>query len=112
MPRRGSRGWAAFCLIGIALWIGVTVLVAVLNDDPSDGGPVLLAFAGGGAAFFAAVFGVAWWQTRPQALASLPAGEWMRRYTTLKTVNLQSAERHTKGQPDAPVTISEFVDFR
>ena len=58
------------------------------------------------------VGGLAWWQTRPQALASLPAGEWMRRYTTLKTVTLQAAERHTKGQPNVPVTISEFVDFR
>jgi uncharacterized membrane protein len=57
-----------------------------------------------------------WWQTRPQALASLPVGsdapEWMKKYTTLKTVTLQTAERHTKGQPNVPVTISEFVDFR
>jgi hypothetical protein len=28
-----SRGWAAFCLLGIALWIGATVLVAVVDDE-------------------------------------------------------------------------------
>ena len=59
--QRGSpnpgRGWTAACLAGIALWIGVTVLVTVLNDDPSDGTPTLLAFAAGGAVFFGAVFG-------------------------------------------------------
>jgi uncharacterized membrane protein len=59
---------------------------------------------------------VAWWQTRAPAIASLSSGpnapEWMKKYTSLKAVTLQSAERHTKGQADAPVTISEFVDFR
>ena len=73
MSRSANRGWAAFCIVGIALWIGLTVLVAVLNDDPSDGTPVLLTFAGGGAAFFAAVFGVAWWQTRPRSDPELDA---------------------------------------
>ena len=68
-----DRGWTALSLIGIALWIGVTVLVAVLNDEPSEPGPVLLAFAGGGAAFFAAVFGLAWWRTRPRADPELDA---------------------------------------
>ena len=67
MSGTARRGWAAFSLVGIALWVGITVLVAVVNDDPSDGGPVLLAFAGGGAAFFGAVFGIAWWQTRPRS---------------------------------------------
>lgn len=62
------------------------------------------------------VAGVAWWQTRAPAIASLPSGpdapEWMKKYTTLKTVTLQTPERHTKGQANVPVTISEFVDFR
>jgi len=62
-----TRGWAAFSLAGIALWIGITVLVAVLNDDPSDGRPVSLAFAAGGAAFFGAMFAIAWRQTRPRS---------------------------------------------
>ncbi len=73
MSRSASRAWAVLCLLGIAIWIGVTVAVAVVNDDPSDGGPVLLAFAGGGAAFFGAVFAVAWWQTRPRSDPELDA---------------------------------------
>ena len=73
MSRSGSRGWGAFCLVGIPLWIGITVLVTVLNDDPSDGGPVLLAFAAGGAVFFGIVFGVALWQTRPRSDPELDA---------------------------------------
>jgi len=68
--RRGSpnpgRGWTAACLGGIALWIGVTVLVTVLNDDASDGTPTLLAFVGGGAVFFGAIFGYGIWRTRPR----------------------------------------------
>jgi hypothetical protein len=62
-----------FCLVGIGLWIGVTVLVAVVNDDPSDGGPVVLAFAAGAAVFFGIVFGVALWQTRPHSDPELDA---------------------------------------
>lgn len=62
------------------------------------------------------VGGVAWWQTRTPAIASLSSGpnapEWMKRYSSLKTVSLQTPERYTKGQASAPVTISEFVDFR
>jgi hypothetical protein len=68
-----SRGWAAFCLLGIALWIGATILVAVVNDDPSDGRPVLLAFATGAALFFGTMFGAAWWQTRARADPELDA---------------------------------------
>ena len=34
---------------------------------------MLLAFAGGGAVFFAAVFGLAWWRTRPRADPELDA---------------------------------------
>jgi hypothetical protein len=73
MSGSATRGWAVFSLVGIALWVGLTVLVAVLSNDPADGTPVLLAFAGGGAAFFACVFGVAWWQTRPRSDPELDA---------------------------------------
>ena len=73
MTRAASRAWTTFCAIGIVLWIGVTVAVAVINDDPSDGRPVLLAFAGGGAAFFGAMFAAAWWQTRPRSSPELDA---------------------------------------
>jgi hypothetical protein len=73
MSGSANRGWAAFSLIGIALWVGVTVLVAVVGEDPSDGGDVALAFAGGGAAFFTVVFGFAWWQTRPRTDPELDA---------------------------------------
>ena len=64
MTRSGSRAWAAFTLIGLALWIGATVIAAVVSDDASDPRPILLTFAAGGAVFFGAMFGVALWQTR------------------------------------------------
>ena len=64
---RPGRGWTALSLLGIALWIGVTVLVTVVNDDPSDGTPTLVAFAGGGAVFFGAIFGYGLWRTRPRS---------------------------------------------
>lgn len=73
MAPSANRRWAALCLGGIGLWIGVTVAVTVINDDPGDGAPVLLAFAGGGTAFFGAVFGAALWQTRPPARSELDA---------------------------------------
>lgn len=73
MPARGSRAWAAFCLIGIGLWVGATVAVAVINDDPSDGRPVVLTFAAGGATFFGLMFAAAWWQTRPRSSPELDA---------------------------------------
>jgi hypothetical protein len=69
----GSRGWAAFCVIGLAAWVGATVLAGALNDDASDGRPVLLTFAAGGAIFFGIVFGVALWQTRTGADPELDA---------------------------------------
>lgn len=52
----------AFTLIGLALWIGAMVLVGVINDDPSDPGPTLVAFIAGGVVFFGAMFGAALWQ--------------------------------------------------
>ncbi len=64
---RPGRGWTALSLLGIALWIGVTVLVTVVNDDPSDGTPTLVAFAAGGAVFFGAIFGYGLWRTRPRS---------------------------------------------
>jgi hypothetical protein len=65
MSRLG-RGWTALSLLGIALWIGVTVLVTVVNDDASDETPTLVAFAAGGAVFFGAIFGYGLWRTRPR----------------------------------------------
>ena len=64
---RPGRGWTALSLLGIALWIGVTVLVTVVNDDASDGTPTLVAFAAGGAVFFGAIFGYGLWRTRPRS---------------------------------------------
>ncbi len=66
--RPKSRGWAAFSLVGIALWVGAMVLASVLSDDPTDPGPTLTAFVAGGAIFFGLMFGGALWQqvrTRP-----------------------------------------------
>jgi uncharacterized membrane protein len=62
MRRGSSRGWLAFTLIGIALWIGAMVLVGVVNDDPADPTPTLVAFIAGGVLFFGTMFGVALWQ--------------------------------------------------
>lgn len=62
MTPRPGRGWILFSAIGIPLWIGVMVLVGVLNDDPSDPGPTLVAFIGGGVIFFGLMFGAALWQ--------------------------------------------------
>jgi hypothetical protein len=73
MTRSGSRAWAAFCVVGLALWIGATVVAAVLNDDAADPRPVLLTFAAGGAAFFGAMFGAALLQTRPRSDPELDA---------------------------------------
>jgi hypothetical protein len=62
--RRASLGWTIGSLLGIVVWIGVTVYVAATNDDPSDPEPILRAFALGGAAFFASIFGAAAVQMR------------------------------------------------
>lgn len=59
MRDRSGRGWVAFSAIGIPLWIGVTVLATVVNDDPSDPKPTLIAFVAGGAIFFGLMFGAA-----------------------------------------------------
>ena len=53
------RAWTVFSLVGIALWIGVTVLVGALEDDPTDGGGTVLAFVAGGAVFFSLMFATA-----------------------------------------------------
>lgn len=57
-----GRGWLWFSAIGIPLWIGVTVLASVTNDDPSDPTPTLVAFVIGGGLFFGLMFGGALWQ--------------------------------------------------
>lgn len=61
------------CLAGIGLWIGVTVLVTVINDDPSDPRPATLTFAAGGALFFGCIFGYALLRTRPRRDPELDA---------------------------------------
>lgn len=67
MSDAAQRNWKRFVIGGIAIWISAMVLTAVINDDPADGTPVLIAFAAGGGLFFGAVFGVALWQTRARA---------------------------------------------
>ena len=62
MRPRPGRGWTLFSAIGIPLWIGAMVLVGVINDDPSDPGPTLVAFIAGGVIFFGLMFGAALWQ--------------------------------------------------
>jgi len=62
MDRRANRRWMLFSAIGIPLWIGSMVLVGVLNDDPTDPTPTLVAFIAGGTIFFGLMFGMALWQ--------------------------------------------------
>ena len=52
----------AFSIVGIGLWVGAMVLVGVVNDDPADPTPTLVAFIAGGVLFFGAMFGAALWQ--------------------------------------------------
>jgi hypothetical protein len=58
------------------------------------------------------VGGVAWWQTRTPVLTASGQSEWFKNYLKQRIVTLQATERYIKGQVNAPVTISEFVDFR
>ncbi len=53
-----SRWWVVFCLVGIGLWIAITVVVAMNQEPGSDGTAVDRAFAAGGALFFGALFTV------------------------------------------------------
>ncbi len=62
MEGRSNRRWTLFSAIGIPLWIGSMVLVGVLNDDPTDPTPTLVAFIAGGTIFFGLMFGMALWQ--------------------------------------------------
>lgn len=61
---RSGRGWAIWSLCGIGAWVGVTIVAAVLNDDPADAGPVTTTFAVAGAVFFTITFGAASLQMR------------------------------------------------
>lgn len=54
-----SRWWLVGCLLGIALWVGVTVIVGSRYGGPSNPRPGSIAFAVGGAVFFGVVFAVA-----------------------------------------------------
>lgn len=65
---RTKRGWLIFTLVGVPLWIGVTVVAAILSD-PRDPTPILLTFAAAGAVFFGIMFGAALWQLRRPAAA-------------------------------------------
>jgi len=58
------------------------------------------------------VGGVAWWQTHALATTASGQSEWFKSYLKQRVVTLQATERYIKGQANAPVTISEFVDFR
>lgn len=63
---RGSSGagWAVFSLVGVAGWIGATVVAAVNAEDPSDPEPILRTFALAGGVFFGLILGAAALQVR------------------------------------------------
>ena len=69
------------------------------------------------------VAGIGWWQAQAAATVIPPTPisgrdlsttdeDFVRYYHSLPLVILRGAERHTKGPLEAPLTISEFVDFR
>ncbi len=62
MNGRSNRRWVLFSAIGIPMWIGAMVLAGVINDDPSDPTPTLVAFIAGGTIFFGLMFGMALWE--------------------------------------------------
>ena len=62
MNQRSNRRWTLFSAIGIPLWIGAMVLAGVINDDPADPTPTLVAAIAGGTVFFGLMFGAALWQ--------------------------------------------------
>ena len=68
-----SARWTLGSLLGLAVWIGAMVSAAMLNRNPSDPMPVVLAFVIGAAVFFGAVFGIALWQTRRRPSPDLDA---------------------------------------
>ena len=74
---RSRRAWLLYSLIGIPVWIGLTVAAAVISNDARNPAPILLTFAAGGAVFFGIMFGASLWQLRG-ATAAGPASFWRR----------------------------------
>jgi hypothetical protein len=92
-----SARWTAGTLLGLAAWIGATVLVAATGEDPSDATPILRTFALGGGLFFAAVLTAAAWEIR-----SWHAGATTRLYRRLALRDvpartIRAAVRRTTG---------------
>ncbi len=60
----GSWKWTAFTIVGLALWIGGTVVAGARSDTPTDGTATRHAFVIGGAIFFGLMFAGAAWSIR------------------------------------------------
>lgn len=108
---------SALYLVNIGLFVGALMLARSSADfEPGQ-------FAFGLLGCVVLVGGIGWWQAR-QARTELvpldfiaPSAERMDRsfvryYNQQREVAVRSQERHVKGEPDAPLRITEFVDFR
>lgn len=65
--RASGLAWTAGSLVGIAAWLGATVLAAATNPDPSDPAPILRTFAVGGGIFIGIVLVAAGLDARRRA---------------------------------------------
>ncbi len=108
---------SALYVVNIGLFVGALMLARSSADfEPGQ-------FALGLLGCVILVGGIGWWQAG-QARTELtqldfiaPSAERMDRsfiryYNQQREVAVRSQERHVKGEPDAPLRITEFVDFR
>jgi uncharacterized membrane protein len=99
-----------FCMTLYAINIGLFICALMIARTSAGSQAPQLAYTLAACAVL--VGGLAWWQTRAPAIAASGQSEWFKNYLKQRIVTLQVTERYTKGQTNAPVTISEFVDFR
>ena len=108
---------SALYLVNIGLFVGAVMLVHSSADFERS------QFAFGLLGCVVLAGGIGWWQNQ-QAQAHLtpldfmaPSAERMDRsfvrfYNEQREVAVQNQERYVKGEPDASLRITEFVDFR
>lgn len=110
-----------FCLTLYAINLGLLLSAGALARSSAvlTGRQAVYSFAG----YVVLILGLGWWQTQEAAAVAPPASlaariptqvdeGFIRYYNSRPVVTLRGAERYTKGPPQAPLTISEFVDFR
>ncbi len=100
-----------FCMSLYAVNIGLFLSALALTKQARDFSFHQLRY--GLAACVVLALGFGWVQAKLAGPApGLPAPDFPATYDKLPQVTLNVAERNTKGPSQAPITISEFVDFR